>query len=93
MLSHEFVCIYSRCVNNKGKCEVLRIKDEYIWEFIEGQLFDFFQGREIGVTDCIPCSYHVCTDVLSLPVAVVVRDFYKKFYNSLGSVPNRCSVV
>ncbi|GJU86539.1 reverse transcriptase domain-containing protein [Tanacetum coccineum] len=26
-------------------------------------------------------------------VAVVVRDFYKKFYNSLGSVPNRCSVV
>ncbi|GKA14225.1 hypothetical protein Tco_0693871 [Tanacetum coccineum] len=25
--------------------------------------------------------------------AVVVRDFYKKFYNSLGSVPNRCSVV
>ncbi|GJW18656.1 hypothetical protein Tco_0026092 [Tanacetum coccineum] len=26
-------------------------------------------------------------------VAVVVRDFYKKFYNSLGSVPNHCSVV
>ncbi|GJU08884.1 hypothetical protein Tco_1125314 [Tanacetum coccineum] len=26
-------------------------------------------------------------------VAVVVRDFYKKFYNSLGSVPNRYSVV
>ncbi|GJT88598.1 putative reverse transcriptase domain-containing protein [Tanacetum coccineum] len=26
-------------------------------------------------------------------VAVVVRDFYKRFYNSLGSVPNRCSVV
>ncbi|GJR50554.1 hypothetical protein Tco_1401075 [Tanacetum coccineum] len=26
-------------------------------------------------------------------VVVVVRDFYKKFYNSLGSVPNRCSVV
>ncbi|GJR78762.1 hypothetical protein Tco_0149547 [Tanacetum coccineum] len=26
-------------------------------------------------------------------VAVVIRDFYKKFYNSLGSVPNRCSVV
>ncbi|GJW00233.1 retrovirus-related pol polyprotein from transposon TNT 1-94 [Tanacetum coccineum] len=26
-------------------------------------------------------------------VAVIVRDFYKKFYNSLGSVPNRCSVV
>ncbi|GJV38366.1 reverse transcriptase domain-containing protein [Tanacetum coccineum] len=26
-------------------------------------------------------------------VAVVVRDFYKKFYKSLGSVPNRCSVV
>nr|GEU65481.1 putative reverse transcriptase domain-containing protein [Tanacetum cinerariifolium] len=25
-------------------------------------------------------------------VAVVVRDFYKKFYNSIGSVPNRCSV-
>ncbi|GJV36252.1 copia protein [Tanacetum coccineum] len=23
--------------------------------------------------------------------AVVVRDFYKKFYNSLGRVPNRCS--
>ncbi|GJT03676.1 hypothetical protein Tco_0838138 [Tanacetum coccineum] len=37
----------ARCVINKGKCEVLRIKDEYIWEFIEGQLFDFFQGREI----------------------------------------------
>ncbi|GKC31135.1 hypothetical protein Tco_1038429 [Tanacetum coccineum] len=35
------------CVINKGKCEVLGIKDEYIWEFIEGQLFDFFQGREI----------------------------------------------
>ncbi|GKD37252.1 hypothetical protein Tco_1257459, partial [Tanacetum coccineum] len=26
-------------------------------------------------------------------VVVVIRDFYKKFYNSLGSVPNRCSVV
>ncbi|GJR24894.1 hypothetical protein Tco_0973421 [Tanacetum coccineum] len=25
--------------------------------------------------------------------AEVVRDFYTKFYNSLGSVPNRCSVV
>ncbi|GKE94124.1 hypothetical protein Tco_1578979, partial [Tanacetum coccineum] len=25
--------------------------------------------------------------------AVVVRDFYKKFHNFLGSVPNRCSVV
>ncbi|GJV16385.1 retrovirus-related pol polyprotein from transposon TNT 1-94 [Tanacetum coccineum] len=25
-------------------------------------------------------------------VAVVLRDFYKKFYNSLGSVPNRCSI-
>ncbi|GJV03563.1 hypothetical protein Tco_1337132 [Tanacetum coccineum] len=37
----------ARCVINKGKCEVLGIKDEYIWEFIEGQLFDFFQGREI----------------------------------------------
>nr|GEV34238.1 hypothetical protein [Tanacetum cinerariifolium] len=35
------------CVINKGKCEVLGIEDEYIWEFIEGQLFDFFQGREI----------------------------------------------
>ncbi|GKC95710.1 hypothetical protein Tco_1161152 [Tanacetum coccineum] len=35
------------CVINKGKFEVLGIKDEYIWEFIEGQLFDFFQG-------CIP---------------------------------------
>nr|GFA41718.1 hypothetical protein [Tanacetum cinerariifolium] len=23
--------------------------------------------------------------------AVIVRDFYKKFYNSLGRVPNRCS--
>ncbi|GKB56563.1 hypothetical protein Tco_0912749 [Tanacetum coccineum] len=23
--------------------------------------------------------------------AVVVRDFYKKFYNSLGRLPNRCS--
>ncbi|GKC94452.1 putative reverse transcriptase domain-containing protein [Tanacetum coccineum] len=28
-----------------------------------------------------------------LNVAVVIRDFYKKFYNSLGSVPNCCSVV
>ncbi|GJR10149.1 putative reverse transcriptase domain-containing protein [Tanacetum coccineum] len=26
-------------------------------------------------------------------VAVVIRDFYKKFYNSLSSVPNRCIVV
>nr|GEW50341.1 DUF4219 domain-containing protein/UBN2 domain-containing protein [Tanacetum cinerariifolium] len=26
-----------------------------------------------------------------LTVAVVVKDFYKKFYNSLGRVPNRCS--
>ncbi|GKD07362.1 copia protein [Tanacetum coccineum] len=25
--------------------------------------------------------------------AVVVGDFYMKFYNSLSSVPNRCSVV
>nr|GEY72897.1 retrovirus-related Pol polyprotein from transposon TNT 1-94 [Tanacetum cinerariifolium] len=28
-----------------------------------------------------------------VPVAVVVRDFYKKFYNSLGSVPNYCSSI
>ncbi|GJW35013.1 hypothetical protein Tco_0057933 [Tanacetum coccineum] len=27
---------------------------------------------------------------MCLGVAVVVRDFYKKFYNSLGSVPNHC---
>ncbi|GJV35805.1 hypothetical protein Tco_1408282 [Tanacetum coccineum] len=26
-------------------------------------------------------------------VTVVLRDFYKKFYNSINSVPNRCSVV
>ncbi|GKB86621.1 hypothetical protein Tco_0958893 [Tanacetum coccineum] len=26
-------------------------------------------------------------------VAVVIRDFNKKFYNSLGSVPNRCSIA
>ncbi|GJW72646.1 hypothetical protein Tco_0129563 [Tanacetum coccineum] len=26
------------CVINKGICEVSGIKDEYIWEFIEGQL-------------------------------------------------------
>ncbi|GKC58348.1 hypothetical protein Tco_1085946 [Tanacetum coccineum] len=31
-------------------------------------------------------------DILLGPAdAVVVRDFYKKFYNSLGRVPNRCS--
>ncbi|GKE94382.1 hypothetical protein Tco_1579237 [Tanacetum coccineum] len=29
----------------------------------------------------------------NMTVTVVARDFYKKFYNSLGSVPNRCSVV
>ncbi|GJX96357.1 hypothetical protein Tco_0352155, partial [Tanacetum coccineum] len=27
----------------------------------------------------------------SLPDAVIVKDFYKKFYNSQGRVPNRCS--
>nr|GEV57972.1 hypothetical protein [Tanacetum cinerariifolium] len=37
-------------------------------------------------------------DVVGTPrrqklVAVVVRDFYKKFYNSLGRVPNRCSSI
>ncbi|GJY25866.1 putative reverse transcriptase domain-containing protein [Tanacetum coccineum] len=33
-------------------------------------------------------------DILGVAfVAVVIRDFYKKFYNSLGSVPNCCSVV
>ncbi|GJS89687.1 hypothetical protein Tco_0772323 [Tanacetum coccineum] len=25
--------------------------------------------------------------------AIVIRDFYKKFYNSLGRVPNRCSSI
>ncbi|GKB59542.1 hypothetical protein Tco_0915728, partial [Tanacetum coccineum] len=31
-------------------------------------------------------------DILLGPAdAVVVRDFYKKFYNSIGRVPNRCS--
>ncbi|GJY52251.1 hypothetical protein Tco_0443098 [Tanacetum coccineum] len=41
-----------------------------------------------------------CDQNLTIPrqrrqklVAVVVRDFYKKFYNSLGSVPNLCSAV
>ncbi|GJR52665.1 zf-CCHC domain-containing protein [Tanacetum coccineum] len=36
--------------------------------------------------------YHcLCKLGLKVIVVIVVRDFYKKFYNSLGRVPNHCS--
>ncbi|GJY46916.1 hypothetical protein Tco_0435979 [Tanacetum coccineum] len=42
----------ARCVINKGKCEVLGIKDEYNWEFIGGQLLTFSKDDGQGC----PCS-------------------------------------
>ncbi|GJV18771.1 hypothetical protein Tco_1367791 [Tanacetum coccineum] len=58
----------------------------------------FISGRIMrdGVTILASCITLTLRSHMSSPrwtVAVVVRDFYKKFYNSLGSVPNHCSVV
>nr|GEY77319.1 reverse transcriptase domain-containing protein [Tanacetum cinerariifolium] len=47
----------------------------------------FWQSMQdaLGTRMDMSTDYHPQTD------AVVIRDFYKKFYNSLGRVPNRCS--
>nr|GEU98236.1 hypothetical protein [Tanacetum cinerariifolium] len=52
---------------------------------------------ELGI-ECYQMKVNLTAPTLTFPAApklnaVVVRKFYKKFYNSLGRVPNRCSSI
>ncbi|GJY72108.1 reverse transcriptase domain-containing protein [Tanacetum coccineum] len=53
----------------KVNVEIIRTKDEYIWEFIEGQPFDIFQGCEV-VNFCNNVRLLIRAKVMSTPAYV-----------------------
>ncbi|GJX71546.1 retrovirus-related pol polyprotein from transposon TNT 1-94 [Tanacetum coccineum] len=55
-----------------------------------GITHNFFAPRTPQSNEVVERKNHTLQE-MSRTDAVVVRDFYKKFYNSLGIVPNRCS--
>nr|GFA72926.1 hypothetical protein [Tanacetum cinerariifolium] len=66
---------------------------------VEGEVLNDFSGfvgiliAEFAASGAINLGFKMKEDMIRRQklVAVVVRDFYKKFYNSLGRVPNHCS--
>ncbi|GJU30531.1 ribonuclease H-like domain-containing protein [Tanacetum coccineum] len=92
-VSH-IITIFYNLIENQFKRKINVFKSDNGTEFVNQTINKLCADK--GIIHQTSCAYTPQQNGIverKHSVAVVVRDFYKKFYNSLGSVPNRCSAV